>query len=100
MRLESLELEVFFDVHVVDVNFSKQIEPVACEQFVNILFDVGVVKDFVDVLHLDDNDFDVHLVEGNRAKDLEFGPLNVEAEEMNRGPVQSEQNCVEWKTLK
>ena len=100
MRLESLELEVFFDVHVVDVNFSKQIEPVAREQFVNILFDVGVVKDFVDVLHLDDNDFDVHLVEGNRAKDLEFGPLNVEAEEMNRGPVQSEQNCVEWKTLK
>ena len=98
-------LELFFDVHVVDVNFSKQIEPVACEQFVNILFDVGVVivgvvEDFVDVLHLDDNDFDVHLVEGNRAKDLEFGPLNVEAEEMNRGPVQSEQNCVEWKTLK
>ena len=30
--------------------------------------------------HLDDDDFDVHLVEGNRAKDLEFGPLNVEAE--------------------
>ena len=74
---------VLLDEHLIDGDPAIEPVPVVEEELADVA--LGSLEDLPGVVHLDVQEADVHLVEGNRLQHLQLGALNVEGEVVHRG---------------
>lgn len=81
--LDQFAKQILFDVDFIDCNFLVIPVTVFLQQISDVL--LRAVKDFADMVHLDVEQSDVDLVEGDCPQNLQLGSLDVEREVVDRG---------------